>query len=115
MTILTLLTLPLVAMTSGTPRHHTPEATVDSSQMTLVTVQNDDSRPVRVEMQNSWGDYELGTVPANGVVSLQVPQLLIDDGVDVDFFIVPKGGFEQDSGYMELHRGDHVGLLVPNR
>ncbi|MFN8573518.1 MAG: hypothetical protein U0132_15800 [Gemmatimonadaceae bacterium] len=109
--ILALIALPLLA---GAPRHHhTPAAAPDSSSMTVVLVQNDRSQPITVYAQDDIGEFKLGVVPPDSVLTLRVPDLMVGGSATIDFFIHPKGGNEQESGFIEVREGDRVGLVVP--
>lgn len=90
-----------------------PPAT-DSSQMTLVVVQNDRTVPVAVYAQDAWGELELGVVPPDSTVTLRVDDPFLDRS-DIDFFVHPKGQPEEETGYLDIHRGDRLGILVPPR
>jgi hypothetical protein len=82
--------------------------------MTFVVVQNDRLAPVTVYAQNAEGEYTLGVVAPNSTTALAIPEYVMTDG-DIDFFVQPRGGFEEDTGVLEVHRGDQVGLVVPPR
>jgi hypothetical protein len=94
------------------PKHR---ATVpDSSGMTLVEVQNDRTVPVTVYAQDSWGETELGVVPADSEVTLRVLNpIRLDD--DIDFFVHPKGQPNEETGDMNVRRGDRIAIVVPAR
>ncbi len=109
--ILALITLPFLA---GVPSHHHPRSAMpDSSAMTVVLIQNDRPQPVTVYAQDDVGEFKLGIVPPDSVVTLRIPDLMVAGGATIDFFVHPKGGVEQESGFIEVRNGDHVGLVVP--
>lgn len=113
MTFTTLLTL--IALTgSPTAPSKTPSA-ADSANMALVEVQNDRSQPVTVYAEGAEGEFKIGEVPPDSVITLRVPDLVVGGGAEVDFLVHPKGGFDEDSGYLELRRGEKLGLVVPDR
>ena len=97
---------------SPPPKHRgTP---VDSSSMTLVEVQNDRSVPVAVYLQDEWGESKLGVVPADSTVTLRVKDPLVNDH-EIDIFVQPRGQPDEDTGTLEIHRGEHLGVVVPPR
>ena len=87
-------------------------ATVDSSTITLVEVQNDRHVPVTVYAQNGWGEFRLGVVPADSTETFRVPNPIAFDD-EVDFFVHGSGLPDQETGTVEIHRGEHLGILVP--
>lgn len=122
-TILSLFAAPLIA--AGTamnpPTSHTTSDSAavlarDSSAMTLVVVQNNAKRPVTVYAQNAVGEFKLGVVDAYDTGTLRLPDWVIALDSTVDFFVDPKGGgFSQDSGNLDLRRGEHLGLVFPGK
>ncbi|MBV6520407.1 MAG: hypothetical protein MNPFHGCM_00514 [Gemmatimonadaceae bacterium] len=115
MLMMTMLAAALLAGPAGatTPSH--AAAAVDSTDMTLVTVQNDESNPIRVYVEAAVGEFHLGTVQADSLATLRIPALVAQDGAAVKFFVHGMGAEEQDSGYLEIERGDRIGLIVPKR
>lgn len=97
------------------PHHHRDSSAVDSSDITLVEVQNDRKVPVTVYAQDSWGEIRLGVVPPDSTVTLRVRDTFVRDGEDVDFFVQPHGQPEQETGYLEVRRGERLGIIVPPR
>ena len=93
------------------PRHEVP---IDSASATLIEVQNDRHVPVVVYAQDSWGEVQLGVVPPDSTVTLRLSDALVERG-NVDFFVHPKGAPDQETGYLEVHRGERLGILVPPR
>jgi hypothetical protein len=91
------------------PKHNTSP---DSSAMTLVEVQNDRNVPVTVYAQDSWGEFELGVVGADSTATLRVSDPVVVDG-DIDFFVRPRGEPTQETGTVEVHRGERLGIIVP--
>jgi hypothetical protein len=86
----------------------------DSTDMTLVEVQNNRNVPVTVYGQNAWGELKLGVVPAETTVVLRLSDAATLDG-DVDFFVHPKGQEDETTGSLEVHRGERLGILVPEK
>ena len=86
-----------------------------SSTGATVTVQNDQKDPVTIYAERGDEDIRLGTVPAMGFMTFDVPAWLSLDREDVQFFVHPKNGFDQGSSTVELDPGEHLGLLVPPR
>ena len=95
------------------PPKHKP-VVPDSVSMTLVQVQNDRDVPVTVYAQNSWGEIKLGVVGADRTAILRVPDLAAMDG-DVDFFVHPKGQEDEETGSLDIHHGDRIGIVVRDR
>ena len=123
-TILTLFAVPLIAagtamnpLTSHTASDSSAAALArDSSKMTLVVVQNNAKRPVTVYAQNAVGEFKLGVVDANDTGTLRLPDWVIALDPSIDFFVDPKGGgFSQDSGILDMRRGEHLGLVFPGK
>jgi hypothetical protein len=110
---ITLLTLPFFA--AGHTHHAKTETPADSARMTLVVVQNDRPTPVTIYADEASGEYRIGTVPAWEMETLRVPDALVLDESNIDFYIAPRGDLDLESGYLEVHRGEHVGLIVPPR
>ena len=102
------------AIATAKPHHPRLEAAMDSSTVTLVEVQNDRQVPVTVYAQNSWGEVKLGVVPPDSTVTLRLSDALMRRG-EVDFFAHPRGQPEQETGYIEVRRGERLGILVPPR
>jgi len=94
--------------------HHRHHVATDSSDITLVEVQNDRRVPVTVYAQDSWGEVKVGVVPADSTVTLRLSDAYVGRG-QVDFFVQPRGQPEQETGYLDLHRGERLGILVPPR
>jgi hypothetical protein len=94
------------------PKHRS--SAPDSTDMTLVEVQNNRNVPVTVYGQNSWGELKLGVVPAETTVVLRLSDAVTEDG-DVDFFVHPKGQADETTGSLEVHRGERLGILVPEK
>jgi hypothetical protein len=84
----------------------------DSSDMTLVEVQNNRNVPVTVYGQDSWGEVKLGVVGPESTATLRLSDPLVLDG-DVDFFVHPKGQDDEETGTLGVHRGDRLAILVP--
>ena len=100
-------------LASTKPPKHKASAP-DSSAMTLVEVQNNRDVPVRVYAQDGFGEIEMGVVPAGTTATLRIADPIVLDG-DVDFFVHPQGQPEEETGTLEIHRGDRIGVLVPAR
>ncbi|HUQ82080.1 MAG TPA: hypothetical protein VM076_13100 [Gemmatimonadaceae bacterium] len=102
-------------LSSAKPHHPRHDAAVDSSGITLVEVQNDRKVPVTVYAQDSWGEITVGVVPADSTVTLRLRDSFVREGADIDFFVHPRGQPEEETGYMEVRRGERLGVLVPPR
>ena len=102
-------------LASAKPHHPRGDAAVDSSGLTLVEVQNDRHVPLTVYAQDSWGEIRLGVVPPDSTVTLRLRDSFVRDGADVDFFVQPRGQAEEETGFMEVRRGERLGVLVPPR
>ncbi len=84
--------------------------------MTLVVVQNNAKGLVTVYAQNAVGEFKLGVVDAYDMATLRLPDWVIALDPTIDFFVDPKGGgFSQDSGNLDVRRGEHLGLVFPGR
>lgn len=94
------------------PKHES--SLPDSTDMTLVEVQNNRNVPVTVYGQSSWGESKLGVVPAETTVVLRLSDAVAEDG-DVEFFVHPKGQEDETTGSLEVHRGERLGILVPEK
>jgi hypothetical protein len=92
------------------PKHHA--SVPDSSDMTLVEVQNDRNVPVVVYAQDSWGETKLGVVDADSTVTFRLTDPFALEG-HIDFFVHPKGQLDEDTGTIEVHRGERLGIVVP--
>lgn len=86
----------------------------DSSNMTLVEVQNNRNVPVTVYAQDSSGEVKLGVVGADSDATFQMKKAITLDG-DVDFFVHPKGQQTEETGNVELRPGDRLAILVPEK
>jgi len=103
----------LAAQLTTKPPKHKAEVP-DSSTMTLVEVQNNRNVPVTVYAQDEWGEVELGVVGADSAATLRLSDVLADDD-DIDFFVHPKGAADEETGNVDVHRGERIGILVPTR
>lgn len=102
------------ALAMEKPHHPRQQVPIDSSNATLIEVQNDRHVPVVVYAQDSWGEVELGVVPPDSTITLRLSDAFVSRG-DVDFFVHPKGQPDQETGYLEVRRGERLGILVPPR
>jgi hypothetical protein len=109
MFIITALLATNLAITKP-PKHHS--SVPDSSDMTLVQVQNDRNVPVVVYAQDSWGEVKLGVVNADSTATFRLGKPIEPDA-EIDFFVHPKGQLEEDTGNIDVRRGEHLGILVP--
>jgi hypothetical protein len=110
-----LITAALLASAIATAKPHPQRAAgVDSSEITMVEVQNDRKVPVTVYAQDSWGETRLGVVPADSTITLRVRTAFVGRG-DIDFFVQPRGQPEEETGYMEVRQGERLGIVVPPR
>ena len=96
------------------PHHPRHDTSIDSPNATLIEVQNDRKVPIIVYAQDSWGDVRLGVVPADSIVTLRVNDAVVTRG-EVDFLVHPKKGPDEETGYLDVHRGERLGILVPSR
>ena len=85
-----------------------------SSDTTAVVVQNNRTSPVRVYLDIGNQEVSLGTVNALDVATLVVPRWMVPTDEDVNIFVEPQRGFEMQTGYIDLQRGQHVGIIVPD-
>jgi len=102
------------ALAMEKPRHPRHQASLDSSNVTLIEVQNDRHVPVAVYAQDAYGEAELGVVPPDSTVTLRLRDAFVGRG-DVDFFVHPKGAPDQETGYLDVRRGERLGIVVPPR
>ena len=91
------------------PMSRPPRDTTD------VVVQNDRTEPVTVYLETATGEFRLGRVGPLGTADLVVPRWLVGSGAAVDIFVHPRRGFDEDTGELEVRRGDRVGVIVPAR
>ena len=101
------------ALAMEKPRHPR-QASLDSSNVTLIEVQNDRHVPVAVYAQDAYSEVELGVVPPDSTVTLRLRDAFVGRG-DVDFFVHPKGAPDQETGYLGVRRGERLGIVVPPR
>src|SRR5215211_7511139 len=101
------------ALAMEKPRHPRHQASLDSN-VTLIEVQNDRHVPVAVYAQDAYGEVELGVVPPDSTVTLRLRDAFVGRG-DVDFFVHPKGAPDQETGYLDVRRGERLGIVVPPR
>jgi hypothetical protein len=78
-----------------------------------VTVENDRAEPVTVYVEIGDDDVRLGTLPAFGDSTFELPQWVGSRARSVDFFIHPERGFDEDTGTLVLEPGERLGILVP--
>ena len=107
------LALP-VLMAGAPPVTAAPSAPIDSTDMTLVVVENDRNVPVTIYGQNGAGESKLGVVAPHASVTMAVKDVELDWG-PVTFFVHSPGAADESSGSLDIHRGEHVGLVVPER
>jgi hypothetical protein len=110
--MLIIATLLAAQLTTKPPKHRAEVP--DSSAMTLVEIQNNRNVPVAVYAQDAWGEVELGVVAPDSTTTLRVTDLIAADG-EIDFFVHPKGQPDEDTGNVEVHRGERIAILVPAR
>jgi hypothetical protein len=108
--IITLLSVPLIGGASPAPRTSAPE---DSAAMTLVVVENDRRVPATVYLERGNEDIRLGVVGAFGDGTLRIPDYLADG--EARFFVEPAGQIDESTGSVDIERGTHVGLVIPER
>jgi hypothetical protein len=108
--IITLLTLPLLAGTPSAPPSPTP---VDSSAMTLLVVQNARRVPATVYIERGGEDIRLGVVGAFGDTTMRIPDYLAEG--NARFFVEPAGQIEEGTDDIDVERGTHIGLIIPPR
>ena len=109
----TLVTLLAVQMLVGASSGHSAPAADDSTDMTVVVVQNERQVPVTVTVERGDEDVKIGVVSAESDSTLRLPNYLV--GGDIRFFVEPVGQRELSSEPLEIQRGEHVGLIVPSR
>ena len=108
--IITLISVPLLGGTSPAPRAPAPK---DSAAMTLVVVQNDRRVPATVYLERGDEDIRLGVVGAFGDTTLRIPDYLADG--EARFFVEPAGEIDESTSLIDIERGKHVGLVIPER
>ena len=104
-----------IAMASAVASVAQPVDRPSAPPTTEVVVQNDENVPVTVYVE--WGSEELrlGKVDAMDTAHLALPAWLITSEADVDIIVHPTRGFDQETGYLEVRRGDTIGVIVPAR
>lgn len=108
--IITLLTLPLLGGTPSAPPAPVP---VDSTSMTLLVVQNARRVPATVYLERGGEDIRLGVVGAFGDTTMRIPDYLAEG--EVRFFVDPTGQLEEGTTPIDVERGQHIGLIIPAR
>lgn len=86
-----------------------PEALDDAT----LTVENPRDRAVTVYVLQGRFDVRLGTVPANGRVTLRFPKTVVLPNKNIVVIVHPEGGTDLSSQTMAVKRGEHLGLRVP--
>ena len=89
-------------------RHHQDQQT-DS---TTATVENDLNQPVTVYLEMGSEEIRLGIVPGDGDSTFTLPPWLVTTSRDLDFLVHPVKGRDQETGPVEIHRGEHLGIEV---
>lgn len=84
------------------------------SDTTSVMVQNNRAKPVRVYLDLGNREINLGSVKGMDVATLVIPRWLVNGEEDVNIFVEPQNGLEQQTGYIALDPGEHLGIIVPN-
>ena len=112
--ITALLSLQLAVAPTIAPFYSAPGAVEESSQMTLVVLQNNRGVPVTVYAEDEWGDVKLGVVDADATTTLRLPRHMVERG-DIRLFIVPRGQAEESTGPLDLSPGDQIDVIVPKR
>lgn len=107
--IITLLSVPLLGTSAAPPT----AAPVDSAAMTLVVVENERRVPAIVYLERGNEDIRLGVVGAYGDTTLRIPDYLADS--EARFFVEPAGEIDESTGIVDIERGKHVGLVIPER
>jgi hypothetical protein len=82
---------------------------------TTLTVMNPRASKVSVFVQHGDFDTKIGTVPADGFRTLEVPAWLVREPQDVTIFVHPTNGFDMASQDVTLKRGSHIEVTVPLR
>jgi len=80
---------------------------------TTLTVVNPRAQQVTIYVQHGAFDTKLGTVPADGIRTLDVPDWLTRDAQDVEIFVHPKEGLDLAAQEVTLKRGAHIEVKVP--
>lgn len=80
---------------------------------TTVTVVNPRMSDVTVYVEHGAFDTKLGTVPADRILTLDVPGWLARDPQEVKFILRPRAGFELGSQYFTLKKDAHLEVKVP--
>ena len=90
-------------------RHHQDQQT-DS---TTATVENDLDQPITVYLEVGNEEIKLGNVPAEADSTFTLPRWLV--GVaprQMDFYVHPTKGLDQDTGPVDMRQGEHLGIEV---
>jgi hypothetical protein len=80
---------------------------------TTLTVLNSRASKVTVFVQYGDFDTKIGTVPADGIRTLDVPAWLVREPQDVTIFVHPKDGLDLATQDVTLKRGSHIEVKVP--
>lgn len=102
----TLLSAPHLARAQGDTRG-------TSSQETTVEVQNNRKVPVTVFIDRGPFDVRVGEVGPMKTATLKLPTWVASEGHDVQIFVHPEGEEDLASQEFSVHRGVHLGVLVP--
>jgi hypothetical protein len=80
---------------------------------TTVTVVNPRTTEMTVFVQHGAFDTKIGTVPADGIRTLDVPAWIVREPQDVTIFVHPKKGLDQAAQDVTLKRGSHIEVKIP--
>ena len=80
---------------------------------TTMTVENPRNDKVTVYVEYGDFDTKIGTVPADGIITLDIPAWLTRDQQDVTVFLHPHNGLDLETGQFTLKKGAHLEVKVP--
>jgi hypothetical protein len=109
----TLLALVALSVVGGATAYGERPPSSPTSDSTTIIVQNDRTKPVAVYLDLGSEEITLGHVNGLDIGTFVVPPWLLFGERSVNVFVHPQGGFDMETGHLELRRGEHLGVLVP--
>jgi hypothetical protein len=80
---------------------------------TSVEVENERAADVTVYLQAGDRELRLGVVPADSIMTFVIPRWLVSTTESAVVFVHPTGQITEDSGVLDIHPGEHFGIIVP--
>ena len=80
---------------------------------TTLTVDNPRAQEVTVYAEHGDFDVRLGSVPAQSVVTLEFPMVIVRPDESVSITVHPENGPDLASEVLRIQEGEHLGLRVP--